>query len=73
MWVERADSEWDVERETLLIDVFDPDGDYHGTLAADGPGMPDAFGPDGLVAYWEFDEMDVPSIVVRRLPPALQW
>ncbi len=73
VWVERADSEWDVDRKTLLIDVFDPDGDYRGTLAADGPGMPDAFGPDGLAAYWEFDEMDVPSIVVRRLPPALQW
>ena len=29
--------------------------------------MPDAFGPDGLVAYWEFDELDVPTIVVKRV------
>ena len=27
-----------------------------------------AFGPDGLVLYWETDELDVPTIVVKRLP-----
>lgn len=30
--------------------------------------MPDAFGPDGLAAFIELDEFDVPSVVVRRLP-----
>ncbi len=39
-----------------------------GTFAAGAPGMPAAFGPDGLVAFWELDELDVPTIVVKRLP-----
>ena len=30
--------------------------------------MPDAFGPDGLVAFVELDELDVPTIVVKTLP-----
>ena len=30
--------------------------------------MPDAFGPDGLAAFVETDEFDVPVITVRRLP-----
>ena len=29
--------------------------------------MPDAFGPDGLVAFIETDEFYVPVITVRRL------
>ena len=29
--------------------------------------MPAAFGPDGLVAFIETDELDVRSVVVRRL------
>ena len=34
--------------------------------------MPDAFGPDGLAAFIEQDEMDVETVVVKRLrrPPA---
>ena len=70
VWVERQKAN---EDDNGLIDVFDPDGNYQGTLAANGWGMPDAFGPDGLVAYWEFDEMDVPGIVVYRLPASLRW
>ena len=31
------------------------------------PGMPEAFGPDGLVVYVERDELDVPTMVVRRV------
>jgi len=34
--------------------------------------MPDAFGPNGLVAYWELDELDVPIVVVRRIPASLR-
>ena len=34
--------------------------------------MPAAFGPDGLVVYWEFDGLDVPTIVVKRLPEAVR-
>lgn len=49
-----------------LIDVVTPEGEYIGTLA--GASMPAAFGPDGLVAYVEVDELDVANVVVRRLP-----
>ena len=50
------------------IDLLTPDGDYIGTYAAGATEMPDAFGPDGLAAFIELDELDVPSVVVRRLP-----
>ena len=50
------------------IDLLTPDGDYIGTYAAGATEMPDAFGPDGLAAFIELDELDVTSVVVRRLP-----
>lgn len=28
-----------------------------------------AFGPNGLVAYTEKDDLDVPTVVVKRIPP----
>lgn len=66
LWIRRPGEEpWDNQGP---IDVFGPDRQYVGTLAAGTIGMPRAFGPDGLVAYWEVDELDVPTIVVRRLP-----
>ena len=43
-----------------------------GTFAAAAPGMPAAFGPDGLVLYWETDELDVPTLVVKRLPEEIR-
>ena len=49
------------------IDIMTPDGGYVGTLPPDAPRIPDAFGPDGLMAYIETDEMDVPSVRVIRL------
>ena len=55
-----------------LIDVFDPKGNYVGTFPGGGLRMPHAFGPDGLVAYWETDELDILSIVVYRLPENLR-
>lgn len=66
-------SVWVARRDVLdnddaqPIDVFDAAGNYIGTLPPNGLGMPNAFGPDGMVAHWEFDEMDIPSIVVRRM------
>ena len=54
------------------IDVVTPTGQYVGTLAAGAPGLPSAFGPDGLVAFIDKDEMDVPVVVVRRLPAILR-
>lgn len=52
-------------------DVFGADRNYVGTYAPDEARVPSAFGPDGLVAYREVDEMDVPSIVVKRAPAAV--
>ena len=66
LWIRRPGEEpWDDQGP---IDVFGPDRQYVGTFAGDAVKMPQAFGPDGLVAYWEIDELDVPTIVVRRLP-----
>ena len=50
------------------IDLLTPDGRYLGTYVAGATAMPSAFGPDGLVAFVERDELDVPRVVVRRLP-----
>ena len=50
-----------------MIDVWSPDGRYVGTLPPDGLRTPDAFGPDGLMAYVELDEMEVPTVRVVRL------
>ncbi|WP_419936180.1 hypothetical protein [Candidatus Palauibacter sp.] len=48
-------------------DIVTPDGDYIGTLAPDGLRTPSAFGPDGLMAYIESDELDVQTVRVVRL------
>ncbi len=48
-------------------DVLTANGDYLGTLAADEFRVPDAFGPDGLMAYIELDELDVATVRVLRL------
>lgn len=49
------------------IDLLSADGEYLGTLPADGLQIPDAFGPDGLMAYMEAGELDVPIVRVIRL------
>ena len=48
-------------------DIVTPGGDYIGTLSPDGLRTPSAFGPNGLLAYIERDEMDVPTVRVVRL------
>ncbi len=48
-------------------DIVTPGGDYVGTLPPDGLRTPAAFGPGGLMAYIESDEMDVPTVSVVRL------
>lgn len=50
------------------IDVVTVAGEYVGTFRIGATRFPDAFGPDGLAAFIEFDESDVPRVVVRRLP-----
>ena len=49
------------------IDVLAMDGRYIGTYPAGEVAWPEAFGPGGLVAFVETDEMDVESVVVKRL------
>ena len=65
LWVQRSTEPGATEPGP--IDVVTPDGRYVGTFPAGRLAMPDAFGPDGLVAFIETDEFDVPLITVRRL------
>ena len=64
IWVERRGPTGQNDGPT---DIVTPDGNYIGTLPPDGLRTPDAFGPDGLLAYIERDEMDVPTVRVVRL------
>ena len=52
--------------------VFGAIGRYVGTYATGATAMPSAFGPDGLAAFIETDDFDVPVVVVRRLPGAVR-
>ncbi|WP_419860289.1 6-bladed beta-propeller [Candidatus Palauibacter sp.] len=65
IWVQRRGDEPESDGP---IDVLTPEGAYVGTYATGATTMPDAFGPDGLAAFIERDELDVPRVVVRRLP-----
>lgn len=47
--------------------VISATGVYLGTLPPNATGLPLAFGPGGLAAFVEVDELDVPSVVVRRI------
>jgi len=69
IWVTRRGEDPD---STGPIDVVSADGRYVGTFATDATTMPDAFGPNGLAAFIEFDEFDVSRVVVRRLPAAVR-
>ena len=64
IWVERRGPTGDDDGPT---DVVTADGDYIGTLPAEGLRTPDAFGPGGLMAYIESDDLDVPTVRVVRL------
>lgn len=70
LWIQRS-AEPGVE-EAGPIDVLASDGRYVGTIAPEVLPMPSAFGPDGLVAFVEADELDVPVVTVRRLPHAIR-
>ncbi|MXW09172.1 MAG: hypothetical protein F4X47_11950 [Gammaproteobacteria bacterium] len=51
------------------IDVLIPDGGYLGSYPAGTP-MPDAFGPDGLVAFIETGDLEQYTVRVSRVPSA---
>ena len=53
------------------IDVLTSGGGYIGTFPAGSTALPEAFGPDGLVAFVETDDLDVPYVVVMRLPDGM--
>ena len=54
------------------IDILTSDGRYLGTYPPSATAMPSAFGPDGLMAFVERNELDVHTVVVRRLPPGVR-
>ena len=52
--------------EGRRIDLISADGRYLGTLGPGTTAMPDAFGPHGLVAFVETDEIGVQHVAVKR-------
>ena len=80
VWIQRRGE--DLINDPGPIDVFGTDRQYVGTIAPDTDeiafagerlgDVPIAFGPDGLIAFWEADELDIPIIVVKRLPEAVR-
>ncbi len=68
IWVMRQGDDF---LEDGPIDVLTADGEYVGTYSTGVTRMPDAFGPDGLAVFIEYEEhdgYDVASVVARRLP-----
>ncbi len=65
IWVQRHGEE--PSDDNGPIDVLTMDGRYLGSYPAGAVEMPDAFGPNGLVAFIETDEMDVETVVVKRV------
>lgn len=53
------------------IDVLSSEGEYLGTLDAEFRTLPAAFGPGGLVAFFDSGAFDEPLVRVYRLPEAL--
>ncbi len=69
--VDWSDRIW-VQRSALMgepgpTDILTADGQYFGTIPSDGLRIPAAFGPDGLLAYIDRDELDIQRIRVVRL------
>lgn len=64
IWVQRSAGVPGVRGPTDLVTV---DGEYLGSLPPDGVRIPDAFGPEGLVASISEDEWGVPVVRVGRL------
>ena len=69
IWVRHRGAEG---TEGTRIDLISSNGRYIGTFAPGSTAMPAAFGPDGLVAFVETDDMDVQYVVVKRLPEAVR-
>lgn len=63
IWVRRSA----LPGEPGPTDILTPDGQYFGTIAPDALRIPAAFGPDGLLAYIDADELGVQRVRVVRL------
>ncbi len=65
IWVRRRGD----EPESIgPIDLITADGRYLGTFPRDATDLPAAIGPNGLVAFVEKNDLNVPTVVVKRLP-----
>lgn len=64
IWVQRHPGE---PGEPGPVDLVTADGRYLGTLPPDGPSIPAAFGPDGLLATVTADDLGAPVIHILRL------
>ena len=65
LWIARMGLAGD--DDTGPTDIITSSGEYVGTLPADGLRIPAAFGPAGLMAYIDSDEMGVQTVRVIRL------
>lgn len=65
LWIARTGPGGD--GATGPTDIITASGRYVGTLPADGLRIPAAFGPNGLIAYIDSDEMGVETVRVIRL------
>ena len=52
---------------TYTVDVLDVQGAYVGSYSMERTRSPVAFGPNGLAAFFESDELGAETVVVRRL------
>ena len=68
LWVERTG----LPGEEGPIDIVTPDARYLGTIQPGDLRIPDAFGPDGLMAYGETHELGFPIVRVVQLAPSSQ-
>ncbi len=64
LWGERSGREIGAPGPT---DLLASDGEYLGTIPADGIRIPMAFGPGGLAAWVELDELEVSYVRVGRI------
>ncbi len=55
-----------------MYDVITSEGRYVGTFPAGATAMPAAFGPDGLAAFVEIDDLDTPTVIVKRVAPEVR-
>lgn len=63
LWITRSDMAGD----DGSIDIINAAGRYAGTIPSGELGSPDAFGPDGLLAYVEETELGAQAVLVVRI------